>query len=66
VAARCAQYRAGVAVLAAAKLFLLSLRRTSGSRLPGKAATTVVVGLSETGRHIVDTATPANAWSPST
>ena len=45
----------GVAVLAAAKLFLLSLRRDLRVAFARKSSNhTVVVGLSETGRHIVD------------
>ncbi|MEA2924245.1 MAG: hypothetical protein QOD25_1367 [Alphaproteobacteria bacterium] len=45
----------GVAVLAAAKLFLLSLRRDIRVAFARKSSNhTVVVGLSETGRHIVE------------
>ena len=45
----------GVAVLAAAKLFLLSLRRDLRVAFARKSSNhTVVVGLSETGRHIVE------------
>ena len=45
----------GVAVLAAAKLFLLSLRRDLRVAFARKSSNhTVVCGLSETGRHIVE------------